>query len=353
MNIYIYGLVGGDGEIRYVGKSYRPKIRLYQHIYNAKKGEISHKSNWIRKVLENDLSIDITILDCCNESNWEEKERFWIEKLKTPNNLTNISIGGEGGGTCKFTMSLSEVKEWVRYNLPHIKTESDWRKSIRNNEIPDFIPKRPDSVFKNNGWVSYSDLLNIQKIFITYDELKIYVINNEIKSKKEYEKIRNKNTMPRHPERFYESIWISWRDFLNKKITKKEKIRYLNYNDLKSIIKKYNFTKAKDYTNWYIFNTTYKVPRNPIKFYKGEWVSWQDFFGNNIPKIINTHKKQKLTHFLSYVECKKWVNENLENIKGEKYWRTITKTLPFNIPKRPDYIYKNNGWISWKHFLKN
>lgn len=29
----------------------------------------------------------------------------------------------------------------------------------------------------------------------------------------------------------------------------------------------------------------------------------------------------------------------------------ITEELPIFIPKRPDYIYKNNGWISYKKFL--
>jgi len=38
-------------EVKFVGYTNRPKIRLWEHIRDAKKNVKTHKSNWIRKVL--------------------------------------------------------------------------------------------------------------------------------------------------------------------------------------------------------------------------------------------------------------------------------------------------------------
>lgn len=351
--IFIYGLSGNDGVIRYVGQSYRPNIRKNDHISEAKRGVTSHKNNWIRKLLTNGENIEVHILDECNLDNWQEKEKYWISKIP---NLTNKSEGGEGSSGIRYEASLNDLKRWL-VNIPEINSETKWRKWVKLGELPVWFPKRPDYVYKNRGWVSWNDFFNSSINYLTYYELKKIVNNKNITSMGSYLKFRKEN-MPYNPAYYYKNNgWVSWYEFLNKEKTilkkiNKEKIKLVSYSEAKTIIKEFNFTTKVEYTNWYLNNKTLGLPRNPILYYKNDWVSYEDFFGNNLPKNINYKTRKKLTHFFNYSEAKKWVNNNL-NVNSEAKWRTLTNILPNYIPKRPDYVYKNNGWTSWTNFLKS
>jgi hypothetical protein len=333
--VYIYGLSGDNGLIRYVGKSYRPNVRINEHICEAKKqNKKYHKINWINKLLENGEDLHITILEECDDEIWRDREVFWISQFS---GLTNTANGGFGGCESLFNMSYNEVKLWVNENLPQIKTSSMWREYVKNNDLPYFIPKRPDSVYKNKGWVSEPHFFNNELAFISYEELKELVQKNSIKNIPEYKSFRTKN-MPSNPNVWYKDKWVSWFDFLN--TTRKK--TFLSFTEAKKIIYNLKFVKRIEYINWYKINKHLKLPNNPPMFYD-EWNGWADFLGNH--KIIKKSNK-----FLTYYDAKKWVNENTK-IKTYYDWRNNTDKLPKFIPKRPDYLYKNSGWSNWKNFL--
>lgn len=346
--VFIYGLCGEDGIIRYVGKSYNVNKRKNEHISDSINGRCKnkHKNNWIKKLINRNEDINVVILEECAEDTWIEKEKLWISKIEK---LTNITWGGEGNSGSRFDRSYNDIKNWVINNLPNIKTYKQWRNYITNNNLPEFVPKRPDAVYKNKGWTNYEDFFDNKSKFLNYFSLKDIVQSSNIKSKSEYIKFR-KNNMPYNPESIYEDF-ISWNDFLGKttkKVIKKRKI-FLSYCEAKKVIKKFNFTKKLEYVEWFLKNKNIGLPRDPITFYKNEWVSWSDFFGNNLPKKINYKGAQKNKKFLNYDECKKWVFENL-NVKNEIEWRKLTKDLPYFIPKRPDFVFKDI-WKGYKDFL--
>lgn len=96
--IYIYGLFDPrSGKLRYIGKSYDPKRRLYLHIRIARKNENNtHISNWIRQLLKSDLQPYFKVLEICSEDNWQEKERSWIKSARDSGlDIVNISKGGD------------------------------------------------------------------------------------------------------------------------------------------------------------------------------------------------------------------------------------------------------------------
>ena len=354
--ILIYGLTGDDKIIRYVGMTplRRLEKRRIEHISEAKSlRDNRHKNNWIRKILKNGEDLNIFVLEECDESTWQEKEKFWISKF---DNLTNKSEGGEGNSGYKYKLTITEVMDWVKNNIPHINSESKWREYIKNHSLPDFIPSRPDVRYKNDGWISYMHFFNFtnhKKIFISYDELKNIVNKNNIKTLREYKIFRNKN-MPSNPNLFYKE-WTSCRNFFGEikevKENKHKKI-IVSFLNAKLIIKDFNFTKKNEYTQWQKLNKNLFLPVNPPIYYKEDWLSWQDFFGNKLPKIINYHKKQKSILFLSYNDTKEWIDANL-SVNTESEWRNVTKNLPKFIPKRPDYVYKNQGWEGWTLFFSN
>ena len=94
MEIKIYGLVDPrTNTIRYVGKTKQSlKIRLSRHI-NDKPKHNTYKYNWICSLKKEGVVPIIIELESCDETNWIEREKYWIKKI---DNLTNLTTGGEG-----------------------------------------------------------------------------------------------------------------------------------------------------------------------------------------------------------------------------------------------------------------
>lgn len=100
-DICIYGLVCPiENKVMYVGKSADVELRLRQHMKEAIKGHESEKCKWLRSLHKLNLSPSIVILDKCIESEWPEKECYWIKHYRSINSdLKNKHPGGAGGRT--------------------------------------------------------------------------------------------------------------------------------------------------------------------------------------------------------------------------------------------------------------
>lgn len=91
----IYVLIHPDtNEINYVGVTTQdnPKMRFYQHIHSAK-SKNTVVAKWIYSLIQQGLKPVMDIIDICDETNWEEVERFYINKFK---GLKNQLPGGKG-----------------------------------------------------------------------------------------------------------------------------------------------------------------------------------------------------------------------------------------------------------------
>lgn len=93
--VYIYGLKDPESqEIRYVGKTKHLKARFWRHLHSDEK---THKGCWINCLKRKNLFPILEILEHCLESEWVEREKFWIKHYKDLGNaLTNATEGGEG-----------------------------------------------------------------------------------------------------------------------------------------------------------------------------------------------------------------------------------------------------------------
>lgn len=125
---YIYVLKCPEGNIRYVGKTNSPKKRLSSHISEAKKGKgRRHVLNWIHSLLSKSLKPSMEIIERCNESNWQEKERYWVEYYRNViPNLCNNADGGLGGsGTKNFSEEELFKKKEIMSNTFSKFTKQD------------------------------------------------------------------------------------------------------------------------------------------------------------------------------------------------------------------------------------
>lgn len=131
-----------------------------------------------------------------------------------------------------------------------------------------------DTFFLKTGWIEY---IVLQKL----------CIDNNIKTKKEYNAAKNNKTLPENcpanPQIVYEE-WIGWYEFLGlKRRSKCKDDEWLSYSKLKSLCKENNIRTQKDYIKakieGIIFSTN--APSEPSSVYP-EWISFKHFFDKEI-----------------------------------------------------------------------
>lgn len=125
--IYIYTLSHPEtGEVRYVGKTNGGQCRVKTHVAEANRGVRTHKANWIRQLLREDLRPTLDIIDEYDGNDWAWLEKYWIEQFKAWDfRLTNTSVGGENppvltGHTEETKSKMSKIKiEYFKNNEHH------------------------------------------------------------------------------------------------------------------------------------------------------------------------------------------------------------------------------------------
>lgn len=136
MKTFIYTLKDPiTNEIRYVGKSICPNIRLRRHISEAKtSNKKSHRIHWLKTLLKQNLKPILEILDEI-EGEWVWLEEYWICQLKGWGfNLVNGTDGGENPPSWKGRTHSNEYKE-IRRNImktnnPSKNMTEQWKKNI-------------------------------------------------------------------------------------------------------------------------------------------------------------------------------------------------------------------------------
>ncbi len=87
-------------EIRYIGKTDRPHIRLLRHIGDCKRGDPSYRGNWIRSLLAKGLRPTLEIIDEVRADEWQAAEAAYIQFYREEGcRLTNTLPGGDGPGS--------------------------------------------------------------------------------------------------------------------------------------------------------------------------------------------------------------------------------------------------------------
>lgn len=98
---YIYALCCPfNGEVRYIGKTNNPKRRYREHLTLL--NERTHKTNWIKKLLQQNVNPTIKFLEIVRSDLINDREIFWINKFNGTN-LLNGTLGGDGGQTHTLT----------------------------------------------------------------------------------------------------------------------------------------------------------------------------------------------------------------------------------------------------------
>lgn len=256
--------------------------------------------------------------------------------------------------------SFNDAKKYVnKLGLTGKKPYSEWAKT---NSKPKDIPASPAKVYKNE-WISWGDWLGTGTVatynvtYRSFTKAKKFAHSLNLSNRKEWEEFsrsgKKPKDIPHNPDNTYKNRkdshgrqWKGWGDFLGTgNVAKKE---FLTFEKSREFV---HTLKLKNIAEWHRYCKSGKLPDNiphsPETPYKkqGTWTNWGDFLGTGY--IAHSNRKYR-----SFNESKKYAQKL--NIKSIRQWREYLQnnTLPFDIPHKPEHIYKKQGtWKGWGDFL--
>lgn len=110
--VFIYGLVDPKtNELRYVGKSVNPLVRLRKHI-SERNVHDTYKDRWLRKLYDLSIKPELIIIDEVKHNQWQFWERFYINYFKSIGcSLTNTTIGGDEPPSTKGRKHTDDTRQ--------------------------------------------------------------------------------------------------------------------------------------------------------------------------------------------------------------------------------------------------
>jgi hypothetical protein len=281
-----------------------------------------------------------------------EDFKRWV---KTTENIYNIPIApdkaylGKGWIAWWDFLDSDKNRDYLAYNEARqwalasgISSASDWKEKKKKNLLPIGMPGHPQIVYRNEGWINWSDFLgtnNVRNIeYWSYEKARAYMFTAKVKNSKEWRKW-SKESRPREipgaPDHIYKDEgWVSWADFLGSKIVSRG--QFLNYESAKTAIAQF---KIKSSMDWRDFSKSdlrpAGVPGNPDRFYKNNgWVSWEDFLGRPLSQAL-----------LDFATAKMLIR-GLGIKTSKEYKEKRMEFKLFQLPSNPRLVYSKD-WTGW------
>lgn len=122
--------------------------------------------------------------------------------------------------------------------------------------------------------------------------------------------------------------------------------RCFPYDVARELVRKENLGSVRQYHEWYKYNKPARIPKRPDRAYHKNFVSWNDFLGNDNEFGVGQYR------YKTYEEAKRFARTL--DLKTQTDWIKYDKEigLPDDIPTRPDLFYqKTYEWYTWAEFL--
>lgn len=124
------------------------------------------------------------------------------------------------------------------------------------------------------------------------------------------------------------------------------KSRKISFDEARQLVRKEGIPSVGQYKQWHKLNKPAGIPIRPDKAYKPDFISWNDFLGNDNPFPIKRRKYRIFNEARAFAQSLR--------ISKKDEWVSMYDSggVPDDIPKRPDLYYrKKDEWVSWGNFL--
>ncbi|RJG13654.1 integrase [Pseudomonas cavernicola] len=222
--------------------------------------------------------------------------------------------------------------EEARAAVRVLKIRSVQQYLLRYGEDP-LLPHKPDSYYRDCGWVDWYDFFGKGKPYSTYLEARAAALALGVKNSTEYFLRRSEDPrLPRSPSNVYaRKGWVNWYVFLGNESPD----FYRTYTEARSAVQKLQINNIKEYKKHYSQDS--KLPCQPDLVYSDEWVDWYDFLN-----------KERSTLYYEYFDAKLAV-QKLTILSYKDYLKRYQEDP--RLPCNPNYHYEGKGWVSWNEFL--
>eukprot|EP00242_Pyramimonas_sp_CCMP2087_P006347 CAMPEP_0198206802 /NCGR_PEP_ID=MMETSP1445-20131203/10340_1 /TAXON_ID=36898 /ORGANISM="Pyramimonas sp., Strain CCMP2087" /LENGTH=270 /DNA_ID=CAMNT_0043879645 /DNA_START=290 /DNA_END=1105 /DNA_ORIENTATION=- len=116
------------------------------------------------------------------------------------------------------------------------------------------------------------------------------------------------------------------------------KPRYLSFEEGRKWARAMGMASIDEWHDWaYNGRRNSYIPREPEDAYPDQFVSWDDWLG--------------VVHFMPFADAREYVRAlNLTSIQD---WFEVCREdeVPAEIPRQPNYIYREEGWVSYIDWL--
>ena len=259
-----------------------------------------------------------------------------------------------GNGNSHGNAAFEDARQWARSK--QFKNVSAYRKFCKSDQKPIDIPTAPNTVYRNEGWISWGDFLGNGKIatkdlqFLTFKEARNYIRSKGFLSIIEFKKFLLSKERPSYihsnPDvRYKNSGWKGWSDFLGTEIISNADKDFYPYKKAKQLLSKFKVDSKNDYYSKRKAGILDKrFPSNPPQQYKNSgWISWGKFLGTG-----NTRPGDSI--YMSFEKARTFARA--QGLTSNKDWAPlILKLKRKDLPRSPDVVYSKIGWKGWPDFL--
>ena len=265
-------------------------------------------------------------------------------------------------------LSFEEARTYVRnQELGNTRAWKKWSKGTLEgkDKRPDFIPSNPDVVYKSEGWLSWSDWIseNIEIEYLSFEEARDFVRNLNLENIEQWQRyyqgkiegLKKPDNIPWNPQKIYADKWNGIKDWLG--------TNWREFNEAREFVRNLGLNGQIE---WRLYckneldgyeSKPFDIPAAPSTVYEDKgWIDYADWLG--------TERKRRTNHgevndtWLSYEDAKEYVH-SLRLSSFDEWKAYIDNRIenlplkPMDLPKTPQFVYKNDGWISWSDWLGN
>ncbi len=261
---------------------------------------------------------------------------------------------GRKRGRCHF-LPFQEARAWV--HAQQLANTQAWLSLRTQKLLPHNIPTSPSVVYQNKGWISWRDWLGNppkKERWRPFEEARNFARSLQIRNAPTYKKWAMTSArpwdMPAAPHLAYRGRgWVDWYDWLGHSTNQMPR-HYLSFDEARAFVREQNLVGFSGWAEWCRNGFRPKnIPSSPSTFYRRQgWEDWKDFLGS----AERFHEsKQKRKQWRSFPETRQLAHSlNLWKIEDWKEW-AATSARPDDVPEKPDYVYRNEGWAGWRDFL--
>ncbi|MDD4950713.1 hypothetical protein [Sulfuricurvum sp.] len=263
-------------------------------------------------------------------------------------------------------LPFEEAREFVRnVGLQNAREWKLWSKGELpgKEKRPDFIPSNPDVVYKRRGWLGWIDWIKQQRTpeYLPFNEAREFIRTQNLSDVKAWVQYyqgklpgrRKPENIPWNPHEIYKTEWISLRDWLGRTWRDFKKAREFVRNlglggtvewraYCQGVLEGYE-SKPSD------------IPTDPARVYENDgFVDMGDWLGTGRKRKTNYGTADDT--WLTYEEAKSFVHTL--GLSGYDEWREYVDQKfvnlpikPDDIPRSPQFVYKNDGWINWSDWV--